>query len=596
MMMKMRQKLTWVMGLLVAAFVFTIFLQWGAGGAGVLSNEGYAGKIGDLKLSRQDFDLRVRQALQNYKDQTGNDYPDAQIDLFRKQVWEQLVTEYVIKQELEHRQIASTDSEFLYTTYNDPMPQLKNNPSLQTNGVFDVEKFKQIVAQNTSLAYQLDYVFRTSYPQRVMQFFVDNSQTVSEAEVLETYRKEKLAVNLRYIGVQSAKLPTADFETTDDEIAAYYNENKETYKEDEKRKIEYIRLDVTASVEDTNIVVDELEDIKNRILTDELVFSDEARIESEDKATVDNGGETGMVARGTYSTAFEEALLAAGKNQIVGPIFEGGRFVIAQLVDATEDSINFQHIVKVVAPGTTTLDNYEDLAAQAVEAGKEASLSAYAAENDLNYNETAFFVNNGNIPGIGRNAYLNDFIFKKDVDAVSREVRTNQGRTIFVAKIVAIQPAGYKDLESLKPQIKNIILSEKKSAKAKAMLAAVKDQLSTSTFAEVANSNELKSVAVTDTTGMINYYDKYIRTLGKSPELVKFIMNASPAQISDPIETTSGAYIVEVIRRVDFNQSEYDENKKIIRQTLINQLRQAEFSKWLTAAKETYDIELYRLY
>lgn len=584
------------MMLLVGAFVFTIFLEWGAGGAGVLSTQGLAGQIGDMKLTSQDFNFRVNQALKQYEERTGQKYPDAQLETFRKQMWDQLVNEYVINKELEKRHIESTDSEFVYASYNDPVPQIKNNPQLQTNGVFDKDKLRQIVAQNPNLAYQLDYFFRTTYPQRVMKFFVDNSVTVSDAEVLETYKKENMQASLRYLGVQKARLATKDFDVSDAEISAYYNENKESYKEDEKRKIEYIRLDVEPSVEDTNIVVDELEEIKNRIISDELDFGDEAKIESNDKVSAENGGETGMVLRSAYSSAFTTALTSAPKDQIIGPIYEGGRYVIAKLVAQNKDSINIQMIAKDVHAGTTTIDNFDELATQAIASAKEGSLSTYAQENDITYNETAFFVNNGNIPGIGRNAYLTDFVFKKDVGAVSNEIRLNQSKTIYVAKIVDIKPEGYQELSAVSARIKNIVLNDKKGEKAKELLSSAKTQLATSSFAEVAAGDALKSVSVTDTTGQVKYYDSFIRTLGKSAELVKFISNAKATDVSEPILTTSGAFVVELIGKDMFNETDFVAKKAEIRTRLNNTKTYNEFGRWLEAAKENYEIEVYRLY
>jgi parvulin-like peptidyl-prolyl isomerase len=596
MMMKMRQKLTWVMMLLVAAFLFTIFLEWGAGGAGALGTQGLAGQIGDMKLTSQDFTLRVNQALKQYEERSGQKYPDAQLETFRKQIWDQLVTEYVINKELEKRSIESTDSEFVYASYNDPVPQIKNNPQLQTNGVFDKNKLRQIVAQNPNLAYQLDYFFRTTYPQRVMKFFVDNSITVSNAEVLESYRKDNLKANLRYLGVPKARLATSDFAVSDEEIASYYNANKEDYKEDEKRKIEYIRLDVEASVEDTNSVIDELDEIKNRIITDELDFADEAKIESDDKLSGENGGKTGMVLRSTFSESFVATLTAAPKGQIIGPVFEGGRYLIAKLVEAKDDSINVQHITKLIYAGTTTIDNFDELAAQSILAAKEGNLATYAKENDINYNETAYFINNGNIPGIGRNAYLSDFIFKKSAGAVSRDVRLNQNRTIYVVKVVDIKPEGYQELTAVQARIKNIILNDKKGEKAKSLLSAVKTKLATSTFAEIAATEGLKSVSVTDTTGSVKYYDSFIRTIGKSPELVRFVTSAKSSDISDVILTNSGAFVVQLLSKVEFTQADFDSKKAAIRTKLQTQQLYNEFGRWLESAKENYDIEVYRLY
>lgn len=600
MMMKIRENLQVVLWMLVVAFLLTIWLSWGAGGADVLTTQGLAGKIGSMEVRLQEFDQRVQTELDNFKNRTGESYPDNRMDQFREQVWNQMVNQYVITQELEKRSITPTDSEFVYWAFNNPIPQIKNNPNFQENGAFSPTKLLQIIQQNQSLAYQLDYIHKQVYPSQTMQSLVGYSRVVSDAEVLENFRRENLKANVRYFGVSLARIPSSSIEVSDAEIETYYNDNIENFSRPEQRKIEYIRIDIEASRDDTVLVVDELEDIKNRIINKESTFAEEAKVESEDRVTAVNNGETGLKAKGSYSSAFETLIYAAEKGQLVGPVEDNGRFVLAEILEkktGETDSINIRQIVKFIVPGSTTITNFDDLAREIIERTNEGdSLRTIASENELFYNETAFFEKSGNIPGIGQDAYLTDFIFRKNVGDVSREVRKNQNQTIFIVRIADARAEGFQPLEQIKGRIRNLVLNDKKGQKAMDLVKQARPKLETKSYAEVAALEVFRGMAQTDTTGFVAFYDRFMRPFGKSADVVKFIMNNSSGKISEPILTQTGAFVVEVLRKTEMSNAEFEAQKQVLRSRLVNQTKFTEFDRWLAAAKQDYDIEVYRLF
>ena len=601
MMMKMRENLHVVLYALVFMFILTIFLEWGAGGADILSDKNLAGRIGDRKISLAEFDQIYRQQAAQYKQNSGQEIPEDQADLFRKQVWTQLVNDYVLSQELENLGIALTDSEFVYGTYTDPIPQFKSNQQFQENGEFSSDKLRQFISQNPGMAYQLQNYYRVTFPQKAMQLFVDKASHISEAEILETYKEENLKAKVQFFGVNKFRLNASLFNVTDKEIETYYKANKDDFKTDEKRKVEYVRIDIKPTKEDTAIVLTELEELKTR-LANGGDFAEEARFMSEDKASAENNGEVDFFTKETYSKQFDEIVFNASKDEIVGPIWDNNSFKIVKIIDkrknseTKKDEVKIQQIVKYVSVGATTAQNYDAIAEEARAIALDAGdLKTFAEDKDVYYSETGYFTDNGFIPGIGRNLQLGSFIFSKNIGSVSNEIRRNKGQTIFLVKILDIKESGYESLETVKGRIKNLVMNEKRSEKAKEVLASYKDKLATMTFEEVAKLDTTNAV-ITETTDLAKSYGSFFGKMGKSAEIAHAVNTLELHALSDILSSSVGSFIIKVEERAAFNEEDYLAKKEEIRTRLENQKGYNLYSQWLTDAKKKYNVEEYRLY
>jgi peptidyl-prolyl cis-trans isomerase D len=602
MMTKMRENLHVVLWALVLLFILTIFLQWGAGGTEVFSDKHLAGKIGERKISLQQFENHYRQAAENYKRNAGAEIPEDQKDFFREQVWSQLVNEYVLSKELDRHGIALTDSEFVYGTYADPIPQFKSHPDFLENGVFEPKKLRDFISKNPNLAGELQYFYRSTFPQKSMKLFLDKTIVVSEAEVREAYKKENLKAKYEFVGINKFKLNNKIFSTTDEELLAHYNKNKEDYKVEEKRQIEYIRFDISPSKEDTMIILEELQDVKNRI-ADGADFGEEARYSSEDKKSSENNGELEFFAKGTHSETLENILFSASKDQIVGPVQDGNRFLLAKVLEkrknkeTKKEEIKIQQIVKFVQVGSTTAQNFDYLAEEARNLALEegSDIKAYAEKNNAYYNKTVPFENKGFIPGIGRDLQLNQFVFAKNKGSVSHQISKNKGKSILLARIVDIKSEGYDSFEEVKNQVKTKVIAEKKTAVAKKFALEIKSKIETEKLTDILAADTTKAIMSGDQQ-LSQIYGTHLGRLGKSADISNTVLNIELNKYSDVLESSVGFFMVKVLERKEFDEKDYEARKAGIRENLESQKLNSEFNVWLTNITKNYDIEKYRLF
>ena len=112
--------------------------------------------------------------------------------------------------------------------------------------------------------------------------------------------KEDIEVNIKI-----EKLMQEDIEITEDEVKAYYEENKANYDQPEQVEVSHIL------VEDEETANGLLKKIK-----DGGDFAKLAKENSTDTATAENGGELGYISKGEMVEEFENAAFALEENEI----------------------------------------------------------------------------------------------------------------------------------------------------------------------------------------------------------------------------------------------------------------------------------------
>lgn len=126
-----------------------------------------------------------------------------------------------------------------------------------------------------------------------------------------------------YLSIE--KLIGSDIEITDEEITAYFEENKEAYGQ-------------AATVEASHILVatqEEAEEVKAKLDAGED-FSELAAEYSTDTTTAEIGGELGPFAAGEMTAAFEEAAFSMEAGDISDPVETEYGFHIIQVTGKTE--------------------------------------------------------------------------------------------------------------------------------------------------------------------------------------------------------------------------------------------------------------------
>ena len=594
MMTKLREFSKVFIIIVAASFIGLMVFEWGANYSGKRSQaQNIVGSVNGHKLSYSMFSELYQQLYENQRARTGDEsMDDNQLKMLRDQVWEQFIQRTLFGEEMKKLGISVSDSEIVYQIYNYPLDDFKRVPAFQTNGVFDMQKYRAALGNPNIPWMQVEEIYRQQIPFIKLQNIVSNTVRVTDEEVLDTYEKENLKAKVEYLSIAANSFSIKDEEVSDTEIKDFYNAHKEDYKQNEKRELSYVLFPVKTTAEDTSRVFSDFDDIKKRLANGED-FNQLALIYSMDPSVQKNKGDLDYFEKGDMAKPFSDAAFAAKPGEIVGPVKTSFGWHLIKVEDRKTENgkvkVKASHILLKVTPSRTTEDNQEAKARIFSEDAKDNGFVTMANQDSLEIVKTNLFEEgSGFIPGIiGRNPAIVNFTFASKLNEVSGVYRLDQG---FVVLMVSqIQPAGYQDIETVRRFVENRVRLEKAKERAKAYALTLKPKVDEGIpFKTIANSDTSGKVH-DNVTGLINI-NGTIPGLGRSIEFMATAFSLDINQRSNLVDTERGYYYLQLLEKTSFDSSAFNKQKDALSRRLLNQKRSQIFSDWYESLKEKADI------
>lgn len=121
------------------------------------------------------------------------------------------------------------------------------------------------------------------------------------------------------------KLVGPEVEVTDEEISAYFEENKETFAQQETVEASHILVETEEEADEVKAKLAEGKD-----------FAELAKEYSTDTASAENGGELGAFGKGEMAVEFEKAAFSMEVDEVSEPVETEFGFHIIKVTDKTE--------------------------------------------------------------------------------------------------------------------------------------------------------------------------------------------------------------------------------------------------------------------
>ena len=135
----------------------------------------------------------IRQMMDVRRQQGTEDFSDNDIAQIENQVWEGMVQEILMNQEMQKKGITVSDSEIVNILRNNPPDFIRNIESFQTEGTFDMLKYKNALMdqnpQNTYFWLQVENELRRSIPFQKLENHISASVFVTPEETRWEYKK-----------------------------------------------------------------------------------------------------------------------------------------------------------------------------------------------------------------------------------------------------------------------------------------------------------------------------------------------------------------------------------------------------------------------
>ncbi|NQV42050.1 MAG: SurA N-terminal domain-containing protein [Candidatus Marinimicrobia bacterium] len=592
---KMRDNMAGIMIFLVVVFVLTMSVGGLVGGADITDliggNQPNAFTlVNGQELTRESFMRSLQNERENYRQRNGSEPTEQQMAQITDQVWETMVTQLLIQQEIEEQDITVSSDELKYYFSENIHPSVRQY-FVSDAGEFDFNAYQEAVnsPQASSFWAAMRQQVASIVPVEKLQQKVLATTQVSDSEVRAEYMKNNISYDLDYLFVKTSLWKDDEIEISEAETQNYYDLNLDEYQQEETRMLQVVATEIKATASDSTRALNLIEDIKSDIVAG-ASFEATAKIQSEGPSAP-NGGFLGWFGKGKMAKPFEEAAFAAPVGEVVGPVLTQFGYHLIK-VESRRDvegqpEVEARHILIEVRPSETTRDKIrrelKNLEFMADEVGFEKAVDSLGmsstASNKLRQKDTF-------VSGVGSFQSAVRFAFLSELGAHSDVMQNETHFAIFMLSEIA--PAGPRPYDQAKVSIQRKLMNEKKQSLANDAASALLSQLDA--------ENDWASMKVDDRDALT--YERVqgakgnasLKGLGRVHEIFGFLENAKAGSISPVFNTPRGAIIVRLNARSDFDNEDFTAQFSDLYESLTQTRQNEVWNNYLAALRENAEI------
>ncbi len=453
--------------------------------------------------------LRARQ--QQMRQMFQNNLPDDYFDTptFKRQTVDQMIDEALLNQIIEDRRYTLNDG--------DLAERIKANQAFYTDGEFDEERYRRLLASNNWTVQTFENVQRRQGAYAQIEQALNGSYEIDEQELNDVLKLQKQKRHAQYFIVETSKFEP---EISAEEIQTQYDDFSDLYKTEEQIKIDYIELSAESLRDDQPLEEEELtnyfEENKTSFSKPEVRkashilikpaddsaeaeqaaldkakgllekinaggdFAELAKQNSDDKGSANNGGDLGVITPGVMVKPFEDAVFALSQDEISEPVKTDFGYHIIRLTELTPEQVPPFEELRVEIEEKLKSDRAVELFVEQAETFKNLafespeSLQPIADELGLEIKQSNWFTRAAGTDvateaGI-RDMAFSDLVLQDDLNGDVVEVGENK---LIALRKSDYQPAEAKPLEQVKNQIEVLL----KGRKAKEIAAQKGEEL-----------------------------------------------------------------------------------------------------------------------
>lgn len=689
---RLRDKTHIILIILVLAFLATIVFEWGMDYLGLRSDQTLVfGSVNGTEIDYNKFEEQVQFAIEQQRQQSGEDPDETMVQMIREQVWEQMVSQILAEQEIERLGIRVTDQEIRNWVYNSPQtlpePILRN--FLDSTGQFNMALYQQVLTTQTpeiqKFWVQVEDYLRQLLLSQKLQSVITGTIRISEGDILQKFKDDNIFASFEYIFLPATIINETQITITEEELRNYYEKNKNDYKSEESVKLRYILFSDAPTKEDSNLTEKQLNalrkdfkklspsdsvfielintnsvskysdnwikpsevssevgsflfsankdsvsdviisndgysivrllDVKNgdqtyantshilinfgadtnsaKLKAEEILrrlkngedFSKLAMELSDDPGSKLKGGNLGWFTKGAMVKEFEEAVMVGNLNEIIGPVKTQFGFHIIKVHDRQNKEFKAGIIKKTVRTSPKTKEFIRKKADDFVYISNKGNFEDEARKLNIQVIDIPSITKNSFIPGAGQNKAVTKFAFSGDKNEISQSIKIQGGYAVY--QIVENIPAGYTDFEQIKETVlKPKLTLEKKLDILKQQSSELLSKIVNNNISSLKNINPQLNIQSADSVSV----SKPNQIIGNDFDFNSVLFKLTDGQISEPIRTQKGYYIVQMKHITPFDQTKFIAESDIIRTSMLTQKKQSLVQEWISELKEKAEI------
>jgi len=592
MMKQMRENTKVILWIVVVAFIVTIFAVWGLDlqTGTTASDPNIIGKVNGVKITRQQYQNVYQQFVQQYRQSTQNQpMTYSQEEFIRAQAWDNVIYNVLTSQEIRRLGITVSDEEVVFFLRNTPPAEVRQY-FINEQGQFDAQAYEQALNNPEVDWTALEALARERIPLQKLNEYLAAQVHVTENEIRRTYELEATELKVTYARFPLDEVEMSDYTPSDEEISAYYEENKDDFIEPDRARVEILMLEIAPSGAD----IDDARFTANRVyeqLSAGEDFADMAKTYSEAPSSF-VGGSVGYIQRGLRDDTYFDALDALADGELTKPVStDEGFYILKRIETQVTDGVTEYNALEILIKPALSRQTTDSLFAVAAEIREQAvtdGLEAAGALRNITVVIPEPISENGPIGEIGFVPSINRFAFDEAATGISTELRDDQN--IYLVRVIERLPESALPIDEVRDEIRDLIYLEKRNAIALQEARAFYLKAKSSDLETALKTYNLPEITTEPFRGADN-----VEPFGSFSPVAEAALTVLPGEFTPPVESGDAYFVVRVEERGELDTEDYRTRIPAIREQIRNQKIQAYVTFWYERLREKSVIEDNRL-
>lgn len=582
-------------------------------------NQQTAAEVNGEEISLSELNQAVEMQRRQLLQQFGRDFDTSLID-------EQLLRNAALSDLIDRRLLVQAAQESDFALSQAALDQvILQTPEFQENGRFSPARFDQVIRQMGYGRLQFRQMLEEEMLIGQLQAAVAGSGFVTEQEVRDFVRLDK---QTRDFALYRIKADTNEVDVTDEQVAAYYEQNAQRFMTPEQVVIEYVELkkdsffdQVSTSEEElrsryqaeianlaeqrraAHILIEagdarssdearkQIEALRQRLDQGED-FAVVAREASEDTGSAADGGDLGFAGPGVYDPEFESVLFALKKGEVSAPVRTEFGWHLIKLLDSQAADVPSFAALKDKLERDLKAEKVEQRFVEAVRelenlAFEAADLQQPAQELGLQVQTSEPFGREGGGSGITTNRQVIQQAFSPDLleSGANSQALELDAETIMVMRVKEHRQPQRMNLEQVAGSVRATLQRESAAETAKSQGEAL-----------LANLREGQTPSTQESSWQV--FEAATRSLeGVEPQVLQTLFRMpKPEQAQKPqfagIALGNGDYVLLRLTGVSEPTEVLDDNEaRMYQRFLASRAGQDDFAAYRARLQREADIE-----
>jgi peptidyl-prolyl cis-trans isomerase D len=616
---------SWMIKVLLAAIVI-VFIFWGVG-SWTSQRQSRVAKVNGAWITVDEYKSTYDQLLGQVRQTFGNNLNDELLQSLnlRKRALDQLIDQALMMQAAENFKLKVSDEELAQS--------IRSIPAFQTAGVFDESRYINLLERNRLTRADFEESQRNSMQLQKLRAFITGAVKVSDQEAIEWFNWNDAQVSINYVLIEAKRF--TDLEPTEEELSAYFEQNKNSYKTDPTVKVRYIVFKPEAYISGVDVSEEEILDYYETHLEEfktpktvaarhilikvdqdaspEVVAKAKAKIENihnlakevqdfaelakqySEGPTKDKGGYLGEFRKDAMVKPFADKAFSMKAGEISEPVRTRFGWHIIKVEKVNPASTASYEDAKSKIKTTLLNEKSKWLAQDEAEAAYDASyegddLDTIAAQRNLSILETDHFSQKGPDKGVQNPSQFASVAFNLPDNEISDVQDFGDGYYLMqvVEKILSKIP----EIDIVKDQVRKDWIKAEQNEMAKADANNLLTDL----------KNGLEFEAAAKKIGLDPKHTDFFKRSGSIPDIeyepeinqVAFKLSEANKLPDEAIESQKGYYVIGFRGRQAPPAADFDKQKEELKKRLLQQKQFRIFDAWLLDTKSKAEISISR--